>query len=497
MHARVLVVGAGPVGLTMAAELARYGIPVRIVDKAPHRSDRSKALVLWSRTLELLDRTGCGGSFLDAGHEVAAVNITAGAKRIAHVDLASVATPHPYALMLPQSETERLLEAHLQGLGVAVERQVEFVDLMPGSSEVAVTLRRPGGAVETLTVEWLIGCDGAHSAVRHAIGATFDGETLPSQWILADVRLGGLATPPSEMDMYWHADGVLALFPITPDRYRIIADLGATRDDAPVAEPTLADVQALVDRRGPGGVTVADPIWLSAFRINERMVASYRSGHVFLAGDAAHIHSPAGGQGMNTGMQDACNLAWKLALVCHGTGMADTLLDSYSIERHAVGRQVLDMTGRATSLAIVKSPVWQSVRNHVASLVFGLAPFRQAMTSMLSELSVGYPQSPLTVAGAGHGGPVAGTRAPIRAGDVPVGAGDRPRFALFAADASGAAVPARHRDLLEPACRPPFAENGIWLVRPDGYVALAAGRDDGAAIGAYLDRLRPGHPQRS
>ena len=490
----ILVVGAGPVGLTMAAELARFGVPVRIIDKAAEPTDKSKALVLWSRTLELIDRMGCGSAFAAAGSKVVAVNITAGAKRIAHVDFASVATPHPYTLMLPQSETERLLTEHLARLGVHVDRQVELIGLEAAADGIAATLRHADGHQEIVFAATLIGCDGAHSTVRHGVGMEFVGETLPSDWILGDVHLLGLRTPPTELDMYWHAEGVLALFPIEPGRYRVIADVANADGGTGRREPTLADVQAVIDRRGPGGITISDPVWLAAFQINERMVADYRAGRVFLAGDAAHIHSPAGGQGMNTGMQDACNLAWKLAVVWHGTCRPEPLLASYSIERSAVGRQVLAAAGRITALAVMRGAVLQAVRNHVASLIFGLAPVRRAMANTLTELSIGYPESPLTRPGRRNpAGPAPGARAPVSAGVDLVGAGSMPRFALFAAaDAAGAALIERHRDLLEPTCRPPFDADGIWLVRPDGYVAMVTGRGRWSEIGAYLDELSAG-----
>jgi 2-polyprenyl-6-methoxyphenol hydroxylase-like FAD-dependent oxidoreductase len=491
MNQNVLVVGAGPVGLTMAAELARYGVPVRVIDKAGARTDKSKALVLWSRTLELIDRMGCSASFVEAGMKATASNIIAGGRQIAHIRLDPVETPHPYALMLPQSETERLMEQHLNALGAQVEREVELTRFAAENDRVVAVLRHPYGHEETVEPAWLIGCDGAHSAVRHGLGMQFEGETLPSNWVLADVHLAGVRTPPDEMDMYWHSDGVLALFPITRDRYRIIADVGDAQAGAHQSDPTLEEVQALLDRRGPGGIEASSPIWLAGFVINERKVADYRAGRVFLVGDAAHIHSPAGGQGMNTGMQDAFNLAWKLALV--GRGLADPkpLLDSYSIERSEVGRQVLANAGHLTAIAIVKGGLLQELRNHVASLIFGLSPVRRAMTNTLTELSIGYPHSPLTQAGRHvRSGPVAGARAPVLGVDPPVGSGDTPYFALFAhASPACAALIARHRDLLEPEPRPSFGEDGIWLVRPDGYVALAAAGNEPDKISAYFDQV--------
>lgn len=490
----VLVVGAGPVGLTMAAELARYGIAVRIVDKTAQRTDKSKALVLWSRSLELIDRMGCGESFARAGFKAHAVNIMAGNRQVAHVSLDTIVTPHPYALMLPQSETERLLEQHLNAFGVQVERQVELARFAPAADHVVATLRHADGREETLTTGWLIGCDGAHSTVRHGLGMEFEGNTLPSDWILADVHLAGIRAKPDELDMFWHSDGALALFPISPGRYRVIADAGNATGDARRADPTLEEVQAVLDRRGPGGIQASAPVWLSCFRINERKVAEYRAGRVFVAGDAAHVHSPAGGQGMNTGIQDACNLAWKLALACRGLAAQEPLLDSYSIERSAVGRKVLADTGRLTMLAVLKGHILQAVRNHVASLVFGLPTVRRTTTNTLAELSVGYPESPLTHPSRhGHSGPAAGERAPVLDAAHPVGAGTTPRFAIFAqADAEGAALIARHRDLLEPETRTPFGEDGIWLVRPDGYTAMVTGRGGWAEVDAYLERIAGG-----
>ena len=220
-------------------------------------------------------------------------------------------------------------------------------------------------------------------------------------------------------------------------------------------------------------MTLADPLWLSGFRVNERKVADYRQGRVFLAGDAAHIHSPAGGQGMNTGMQDAFNLAWKLALVEQGCGARAALLDSYSVERSAVAAQVLAESGRLTRVATFRNQVAQHLRNFVAHRLLGFAGVRRAMTERLSEITVGYPASPLN---RGEDGAYQGPRPGQRiVADRPFGAGDRPRFALLAAHSAEAeAILRRYAALLEPALRAPPTAGGIWLVRPDGYVAAAA-----------------------
>ncbi|HEY1922902.1 MAG TPA: FAD-dependent monooxygenase, partial [Tepidisphaeraceae bacterium] len=419
-----------------------------------------------------------------------------GGRRVAHISLNTLQTPHPYALMLPQSDTERLMEQHLNACGVQVERQVELIRFAPDADKVTVTLLHPGGKEETLQVGWLIGCDGAHSTVRHGLGMQFEGSTLPSDWILGDVHLAGVPSKPDELDIFWHSEGALALFPISPGRYRVIADVGDVQTDAHRPDPTLEEIQTMLDRRGPGGIKASTPIWLASFRINERKVADYRAGRVFLVGDAAHVHSPAGGQGMNTGMQDACNLAWKLALVDRGLAAPEPLLDSYSIERSAVGRKVLADAGRLTTIAVLRSGILQAIRNHAASLVFGLSPVRKLMANTLSELSIGYPESPLTVPGRhGQDGPAPGERAPVLERVNCVGAGAVPRFALFGqSDSEGKALIARYQNLLEPEIRSPFVEGGIWLVRPDGYVAMVAESGGWASVDNYLRRIVSGAP---
>jgi 2-polyprenyl-6-methoxyphenol hydroxylase-like FAD-dependent oxidoreductase len=486
MKVDVLIAGAGPVGLTMASELARYGVSVRIIDKAAQRTDKSKALVVWPRTLELMGRSGCGEKLIAAGMKVIGANIFAEDKQIVHLPLDGVDSPHPFALMLPQSVTERVLDEHLNTYGAHVERNVELTSFTANAGGVTCELN---GGAETVDCSWLIGCDGAHSAVRHGLGMTFVGETLQTDWMLADVHLTGVPRP-HEVTVMWHTDGVLVVFPITQDRYRIIADMGEVQGATHRPDPTLEEVQAILDRRGPG-MQASDPIWLSCFHINERKVADYRAGRVFLAGDAAHIHSPAGGQGMNTGMQDACNLAWKLALVRHALCKEELLLDSYSVERSAVGDQVLAAAGKTTQLAILRGGVKQAIRNQVASLVLGLAPVRKIAANVATELSIGYPKSPLSVHSSHEQKkPAVGERAPIREGEPAVGVGRTPKFVLFGEyDEGTRELTKRYSTFVDPELRVPFHKDGLWLVRPDGYVAIATRQDDWQAIDTLLGKL--------
>jgi 2-polyprenyl-6-methoxyphenol hydroxylase-like FAD-dependent oxidoreductase len=491
----VLVVGAGPVGLTMAAELKRYGLSTRIIDKDTGRTDKSKAIALWARTLELLNRMGPGVTqgFIDAGLKAESTSIFAGGEQIARVDLSSVDTPYKFMLLIPQNETERLLEEHLTGLGGQVERQVELKAFEQSSDLVTCTLGHANGSEETVEASWLIGCDGAHSLVRHQLGMSFEGSTMLNDWIVADLQISGMQGPPAG-NIYWHAQGILALFPLGGTRYRVIADVGESVSNV-IGEhriPTLKEVQQILETRGPKGIAASDPLWLSGFTINERKVADYRAQRVFLAGDAAHVHSPAGGQGMNTGMHDAVNLAWKLSLVSRGFCAAEPLLASYSPERSAVATKVLQTTGKTTAIALMQGEAKQAIRNHVASLVFGLTPVRHAMANMLSEVSEGYSDSPLNRScDFEHAGPAPGRRAPIRKGEPPVGEGSTPRFALFGADKNALASTAKEfADIVEPTLRAPYDTDGLWLVRPDGYVALRAKSGDVQTVRKYLERLR-------
>jgi len=297
---------------------------------------------------------------------------------------------------------------------------------------------------------------------------------------------------PEEILISWHAEGILAVFPTLGSRYRVIADSGLADAGVSPANPTMEDVQAILDARGPGGITASDPIWLTRFTINERKVSNYRSGRVFVMGDAAHIHSPAGGQGMNTGIQDAFNLAWKLAMASRGLGDEETLLGSYSAERSPIADDVLKGAGRITEVALMRGDFKQAVRNRITSFVFGLSPVKKKMADVLTEVSIGYPRSPLN-AGCEYagGGPKEGERAPVDVDHPCVGAGDTPRFVLYAddGDGEGFALIAKYSNLLETSLRAPFEQDGLWLVRPDGYVALATRHGRWGEIERYLDAL--------
>ncbi len=528
-HCIALVVGAGPVGLALASQLHRHGVACRIIDRSPTPSTQSKALVLWPRTLEMLDQLGLADAFVGAGRAMDVAHIYGSRRTLVRLRLDLPDTHFPHALMLAQSETERLLHEHLSRVGIPVGRQIELTGLADCGAGVEATLRHADGRDEVVRCEWLLGCDGAHSTVRKAAGIGFAGEAEPNDWVLADCRVDG-PLPLDELSLFWHARGVLAFFPFAPGRCRVIADRGSAAGQGRPADPTLADVQALVDARGPGGVRLSEPHWLSGFRIHERKVADYRRGRVFLVGDAAHIHSPAGGQGMNTGMQDAWNLAWKLALVQSGAA-APQLLDSYGAERGRVGEQVLRNAARLTWVATLRNPLARAVRNAAVALAGRVPALRRAFVRGLSELAIRYPDSPLNGESSGRRWAAAGARPGDRVPDVPLDQtrlhvvlrGPRLQLVLLPAEGDSLALPALsdvHARLtqtypglaeshlvLAGAAPPAVASVSTWhdatgavrrvfgahstaiaLVRPDGYLAYRGQPALWENLHAYLGR---------
>jgi 2-polyprenyl-6-methoxyphenol hydroxylase-like FAD-dependent oxidoreductase len=485
-HAQVLVVGAGPVGLTLANELVRHGVSIRIVDKAPQRTDKSKALVLWSRSLELFEDAGYVEPFLAAGFKAAGAQISNGTEVMARVTLDASDSRYAYALMIPQSETERILDERLARQGVTVERSVELTAFADKGSSVEATLRKADGSTETLTADWLVGCDGAHSTVRHGLNFTFEGSTLESDWILGDGFIPALE-PKDRLHIFWHRDGILAFFPIVGDRWRVVADFSAAQGGHR-ADPTLDEINQVMAHRGSSSLVMSDPVWLAAFRINERKVKDYRKGRVFLAGDAAHIHSPAGGQGMNTGMQDAFNLAWKLALVIEGSAKP-ALLDSYSPERTAVGDRVLRNAGRLTEVATLRNPALQGIRNTIARFATSLPLVQHKMANQLTEMDIGYPESPLTVRDGDAGpGPKAGERWPER---LPAGTGGMKFVAAGPSDVTAALAAKYPRLVIAANAAGKGGTQGasLRLIRPDGYVGYAGSAKDPLHAEAYLAAL--------
>lgn len=358
--ADVLVVGAGPVGLTMAAELARHGVRCRIVDRLESPLPFCRAIGVTPRTLEVWDDMGIARSMIDAGLWIDALRsiVHGHPASDAHADFSDL----PYAqLGLPQYETERLLGDHLGRFGVAVERGIGLQGLEQDKDGVRVRLARAAGGTENATFRYVVGCDGAHSTVRHNLGIAFEGEAFPMMFMLGDVHIAwdvprGTALRALRLVENSAPDMFIAIPLPEPGRYRVsmmapngLAASGGSDHgiQSEARGPDLADITAIADDLLPGKATITDLRWSSLFRISMRLARQYRSGNVFIAGDAAHIHPPTGGQGMNTGIQDAYNLAWKLALVLSGKA-TEELLDSYEMERRPVGADVVARTRAAS-----------------------------------------------------------------------------------------------------------------------------------------------------
>jgi 2-polyprenyl-6-methoxyphenol hydroxylase-like FAD-dependent oxidoreductase len=358
--ADVLVVGAGPVGLTMAAELARHGVRSRIVDRLAQPLPYCRAIGVTPRTLEVWDDMGIAREMIDAGLWIESLRsiINGRPPKDSFLDLSDL----PYGeLGLPQYETERLLARHLSRFGVEVDRGVALARLSQDEDGVTVRLDRAGREPESATFRYVIGCDGAHSAVRRALGIAFEGEAFPMLFMLGDVRIDwdlprGMALRALRLVENWAPDMFIAIPLPEPGRYRV--SMLAPPEPEPLAGadhgiqserrgPDLSQMQAVADALLPERAALSDLRWSSTFRISMRLAARYRQGRAFIAGDAAHIHPPTGGQGMNTGIQDAYNLAWKLALVLKGAAPA-ILLDSYDAERRPVGAEVVARTRAAS-----------------------------------------------------------------------------------------------------------------------------------------------------
>lgn len=390
----VLICGAGPVGLTLASQLRRQGGAFRLIDRNAQATSLSKALVVWARSLELLSFSMPVEPLLAAGEPVERIQFRTGEGVLANVSLTNADSPFGTGILLPQAETERLLEEHLTSVGVQVERQTTLDAFTDLGDRVRCTLTLPDGQRETVEAAWLVGCDGAHSTVRKQLGLAFHGDVDLHRWLLVDAYIDG-ELPAVNLIACWHRLGLLVMFRLRERYWRIVAETPLDDPNQPRRDPTLAEMQNLLDERGPQGLRLSRPDWLSEFRISERKVDRYRVGRVLLAGDAAHIHSPAGGQGMNTGMQDACNLAWKLALVQRGI-TSDFLLDSYSIERSAVGEQVLKAASRLTQISTLKNPLAQKFRNTFARFAMHFHWTQELARDMLSELTIHYTGSPIT-----------------------------------------------------------------------------------------------------
>jgi 2-polyprenyl-6-methoxyphenol hydroxylase-like FAD-dependent oxidoreductase len=525
----VLVVGAGPTGLTMAAQLAAHGVRPRLIDRNLQRVHESRALAIQPRTLEALAGLGISDDLVHLGNPNVQLHLhTPGRVRsIPMFDLGLADTAYPYLLFLSQAETERVLADHLHSRGVTVERGVELTSITGDGDRVTCRLRHPDGHLETVEADYVVGCDGAHSTVRDQAGIAFEGASYPQTFVLADLEADDLR--PGAAHVFLGPRGMLFLFPLVrPAGWRLL--VMRPRDDATPADApvTLSQVQELSEAYTAGSVRLRDPVWMTNFRLHHRAAAHYRLGRILLAGDAAHIHSPAGAQGMNTGIQDATNLGWKLAHTLHGADAA--LLDTYEPEREPIGRLVLRMSDRAFTIATATNPAARYARTRLAPILLPLAlktsQPRAYLFRAISQLGITYRHSPLSVDG--PGAPRRGPRAGDRLPDAPVirnGTATTLHAELAAPGwhllQCGPAEPWTHeleqlrrehldavtvhhlsthpgtRTLRDPDASALHglgvnpAQTVTYVIRPDGHIGHRTGTPDSASLHRYLGRWLP------
>jgi len=371
----VLVIGAGPSGLTLAASLVNKGVATTVVDAQPEGANTSRAAVVNSRTLEVLAGLDVSRRLVKEGVQAPRFTIRDGRRLLIPVDFSALPTDYPYSLMVPQATTERLLLDRLTELGGTVIRPKTLTSVVQDADGVTATFSDG----DVLRARYVVGADGIHSTVREQACIGFEGDVYQESFTLADVRLRG-DVPADEVILFWAKAGLTVVAPLPGHIFRIVAPV----PDAP-EEPSAEFIQRLLDERGLGAgrMVVTEVIWGSRFRIHHRVADTYRAGRLLLAGDAAHVHSPAGGQGMNLGIQDGVALADALAAVLGGA--ADSLLDEYSAARRPIAQQIVEMTDRLTRLATLPRAV-RPVRNAAISAVGRIPAVQRALAMRLSGL---------------------------------------------------------------------------------------------------------------
>jgi 2-polyprenyl-6-methoxyphenol hydroxylase-like FAD-dependent oxidoreductase len=488
---QVLVVGAGPVGLVAGAELARRGVRVRVIDKLALPTDQSRAIAIHPRSLDMFDRMGIVDELVSTGIKALAMQLYAGHTKLFRVPLGEVDSAFPFTLTTAQTETERVLGDRLQRLGVTVDRGVELVSLNQDDEGVHVTLQRADGSTEQVSTAWVIGADGGHSVVRKMVGTKLAGSFAGERFLLADVDAEHQLDLDS-MHTFFAPDGPVIVLPMADGRMRFLAEV---RDAQLNTRPTQDELQAILDRR-IGGIRVLRPHWLTGFEIHHARVPAYRWGRVFLAGDAAHIHSPAGGQGMNTGMQDAFNLAWKLAAVIQGKA-GDTLLNSYEAERIPIADGVIAFTDRLTKVGTL-SGLPRRIRDMVIRVVSRVPAARRLMAETATEVNVSYKNSPIAVGRRPRKAKVsAGEHLPhIADADVQkqLNAAVAPGLGHVVLTITGAQVTANDTVIEDPkgvvARRFGLNNGGRVVIRPDSYIGAIADLDDTTTIADYFANAR-------
>jgi 2-polyprenyl-6-methoxyphenol hydroxylase-like FAD-dependent oxidoreductase len=405
----VVVVGAGPTGVMLAIDLARRGVRVRIFDKHPARSRETRAIGIHARTLEVFHQLGIVNRFLERGHQATGMAVHTPARRSTYVNFSGLDSPYPFVLMLGQHQTQEILDHKLEQFGVSIERGVEVAEVDLDASGVRLTIRRAGGEERTLHADWVVGCDGARSIVRRHLGVPFDGDDYGQDWLMTEVRIDWPLAR-ERFHVFSYTAVPMVAFPMPGDRWRVflpqVPNRGGER-----RPPDIEEIERLAAERGPTGMKLLDPILLQAFRCYRRQMKLMRHGRLLIAGDAAHIHSPAGGQGMNTGLQDAFNLGWKLALVAHRQSPPQ-LLDTYQSERLPIAASVLEFTHNLVRLFTIASPRKRWLRDRLAPIAMSIPVAERRYTRRLSQISHSYRRGPLASPSSRRESIAAGDRLP-------------------------------------------------------------------------------------
>ena len=504
---QVLIVGAGPTGLVLALWLTRSGIPVRIIDKTDSPGTTSRALVFHARNLEFYHQLGIDRIAIERGIEFKAANLWLRGRRVGGVsfgDIGAPISPYGYALIFPQDLHEQMLVEQLESLGVFVERGTELISFAQSENEVRAEIRKKPGEGEVCRVAYLAGCDGAHSTVREKLGVGFPGGTYTETYYVADILANGPVIN-GELSLALDDADFLAIFPMKGEgSARLVGTVRPNSDRQ--QELRWEEVSQTIIHHLK--LNVEEVKWFSSYRVHHRVAAHFQKDNVFLLGDAAHIHSPVGGQGMNTGVGDAVNLAWKLAAVLKGDSPT-SLLATYEPERIAFARRLVATTDRAFAFVNARGPIAKQVRTRIVPwllpFLFRFTAVRRFMFKTVSQTQIKYPNSPLS---RGPAGTVqGGQRLPWMQFEDASGQrldnfsvltarqwqvhcyGDAPSQLKSMCEAQGLKLhvfpwnrEAREAGLLR---------NAAYVVRPDGHVAIMDRRANSTTIRAYFDLWKP------
>jgi len=384
----ILIIGAGPVGLTMANQCSRYGMSFRIIEKRAKPSKESRALAIHTRTLELLHFLDLGPTFAKKGLPIKKFSIFINNKKEVEIPTNRLESPYSYVLSLDQSDTERILENNLNKKGIRVERKKELISLRENTKGIKAILKSSKGKKEILSPRFVIACDGAHSTVRKQLHLNFEGSQYQTRLILADLDIDWPGKPRKDFQAYMDKNGTCAFIPLRHrGRYRFIATVSKNFN-----KPTLESIKKIVQSKNIQGIKLSNPIWITPFKIHHRIIPSLRKGNIFLLGDAAHIHSPLGGQGMNIGMQETGNLAWKLKLVLDRS-VSENLLDTFNEERYPIIKTIIRTTDISTKIFFSKNVLLEKLKKIAFSIIDSSKMLKKKINKMLSGVIINYTSS--------------------------------------------------------------------------------------------------------